>query len=117
MISSIKGFITERPHDYAGVVLVSIYGLVSTVDIGRFPSWIVGCPACRIPSSLGGLLDIWEVAELHWDRNLIYLTETMTFKVALVHDPETKFVCEIIEPRVVDLMGSPDGIDVVCLHE
>ena len=55
--------------------------------------------------------------EFFRDGTLIDLAKPMAFEVAFVHDPKTKFICNIVHPRIIKLMGCANSVDVVSFHE
>ena len=89
------GFVAERPHNDARVILVAVNHALHPVHAGGFPTGVVG----RIA---GPAVDA---------------TEAVGFQVALVNDVEAVVIAEIVKARVIRVMRGADGIDVMLLHQ
>ena len=88
------GLVPERPADDARMVLVALDHPHHPVDVGRLPGRVVA--------------EVWRRA---------HLLQPVALQVRLVEDVEPVLVTEVVEPWVVRVVGRPDGVDVVALHQ
>lgn len=96
VVAAIARLVAQRPEDDAWAVEVPHDHLASTINVGFLPIRIVGC----------------ELVTIHTHNK-----QAMTLEVALVQDPQAKLICQFVQPGVIDVMRSSDGVDVVPLHE
>ena len=92
-VASLTGFVSERPHDHARVVLVSFEHSFGSVNECSLPLRLV----CK---ALVGVV-----------------THTVTLDVGLIHDIHSVEIAEFVPHRVVRVVGCADAVDIVLLHQ
>ena len=89
-VASVTRFITEAPHENAGMVSVSQNHSLHSVNNSLCPHRVVAGNA--LPA------------------------DTVGFKVTFVHDPEAVLIAKVIKLRIVRIVARSDGVDVCPFH-
>ena len=93
-VAAVAALVTHRPHNDARVVALLHHQTLDAVDISRLPRRIVG--------DQGDVTDILEAVALH---------------IGLGHQHDAVLVAQLIEARIVGVVGRTHRVDVVLLHE
>ncbi|GJC98785.1 hypothetical protein ColKHC_07611 [Colletotrichum higginsianum] len=96
VVGAVEGLVAEGPQDDGGVVLVALDHLPRAVLVGLAPVWVVGGPVAGV------------VAED---------AEAVALEIGLVEDPDAELVSQVVQARVVDVVGGADAVDVEMLHQ
>ena len=93
-VAAIAALVAHRPHNDAGVVALLHHQALNTVDVGRLP--------CRVVGDQGDIADILEAVALH---------------IGLGDQHDAILIAQLVEARVVGVVGRAHRVDVVLLHE
>ena len=93
-VAAIAALVARRPHNDAGVVALLHHQALNTVDVGRLP--------CRVVGDQGDIADILKAVALH---------------IGLGDQHDAILIAQLVEARVVGVVGRAHRVDVVLLHE
>ncbi len=93
-VAAVAGLVAQRPDDDGGVVLLGVNVAFDTIHEHRLPERIVGDAA--------EVADIGKAVGLH---------------VSLRHHEQTVLVAQLVEARVVRVVGGAHRVEVVLLHQ
>ncbi|MNM64674.1 hypothetical protein D3C81_760820 [compost metagenome] len=93
-VAAVAGLVAERPDDDGGVVLLGVHVALDAIHKHRLPEGIVG--------------DAAEIADVG---------KTVGLHVGLRHHEQTVLVAQLVEARIVRVVGGPYRVEVVLLHQ
>ena len=93
-VAAVAGLVAERPDDDGGVVLLGVHVALDAIHEHRLPEGVVG--------------DAAEIADVG---------KTVGLHVGLRHHEQTVLVAQLVETRVVRVVGGAHRVEVVLLHQ
>ena len=93
-VAAIAALVAHRPHNDAGVIALLHHQALDAVDVGRLP--------CRVVGDQGNIADILKAVALH---------------IGLGDQHDAVLVAQLIEARIVGVVGRTHRVDVMLLHE